>query len=77
MAKQSQIERQKRRERLVARYATRRGELLVASDDEGLKKLGGSRLAVVVNDIGHAALVAGWASCLAPSSPQAGEAQPA
>jgi hypothetical protein len=31
MAKQSQIERQKRRERLVARYATRRGELLRAT----------------------------------------------
>lgn len=39
MAKKSQIERQKRRERLVTRYATRRGELLAAGDYEGLKKL--------------------------------------
>ena len=39
MAKKSQIERQKRRERLVQQYATRRSELLAAGDYAGLAKL--------------------------------------
>lgn len=39
MAKKSQVERQKRRERLVAQYAERRGALLAAGDYAGLAKL--------------------------------------
>lgn len=39
MAKKSQVERQKRRERLVARYAEWRSALLAAGDYGGLQQL--------------------------------------
>jgi len=39
MAKRSQLARNKKRETLVARYATKRAELKAAGDSEGLQKL--------------------------------------
>ncbi len=39
MASKSKIEKQKRNAKLVAKYATRRAELVKAGDYEGLRKL--------------------------------------
>lgn len=39
MAKLSSVARQRRREKLVAKYATKRKELIEAGDIEGLRKL--------------------------------------